>query len=172
MGLCFWGDAMMLRQMLQISALACALVMAPLRAESGLLLQPFSEGLEPLTTLNGQPHLLQFWASWCRSCFRVMDDIERLSEAYPAVTYLAISIDENMAEPAAALLPQPAFSEHPHRFWFDQAGGLSEELSVVTTPTLVLLDADGVERHRHMGHFNSADLQTLRRHLQALGRED
>jgi len=151
-----------------IGAWACLVSVSAARSEPGPLLEPFSEQLQPMTTLSAQPHLLQFWASWCGSCFRIMDDISRLAGGFPDLSYLAISIDADMAEPAAALMTRPAFAEHPERFWFDTGRSFSDELGVVTTPTLILLDADGVERHRHLGHLNSADLQTLRRQLLAL----
>lgn len=144
------------------------LASAPVRSDTGFSLQPFSSDLDPVTALDGQPRLLQFWASWCGSCFRMMEDIDGLSQGFPGLSYMAISIDEDMAEPAAALLPRPAFAEHPERFWFDEGAGLSQALGIMTTPTLVLLDASGDERHRHLGHLNSSDLQTLRRKLQAL----
>lgn len=159
---------MTLKRLLLIGAWACLLTAAPARSDQGPLLEPFSHELAPMTTLGGEPRLLQFWASWCGSCFRVMDDLSRLAEGFPEIRYLAISIDEDMAEPAAVLISRPVFAEHPERFWFDAGGTLSRQLGVVTTPTLVLLDVDGVERHRHLGHLNSADLQTLRRQLLAL----
>lgn len=159
---------MTLKPFLLIGAWVCLLAAAPVRSDQAPLLQPFAQELTPMTTLAGEPRLLQFWASWCGSCFRVMDDLSRLSEGFPQVRYLAISIDEDMAEPAAALINRPVFAEHPERFWFDVDGTLGAQLGVVTTPTLVLLDADGVERHRHLGHLNSTDLQTLRRELLAL----
>ena len=166
-----WGPAMKLSRFLRIGIWVAVLASAPVKAAPGLSLQPFSPELEPVTTLDGQPRLLQFWASWCRSCFHIMEDIERVSEGFPAVTYMAVSIDENMAEPAAALVPRPAFANHPERFWFDEGAGLSQALGIITTPTLVLLDANGAERHRHLGHLNATDLQTLRRKLQTLNEE-
>lgn len=159
---------MTLTRFMLIATLICLLSVGPARSESEPSLEPFAEGLELMNTLSGQPRLLQFWASWCGSCFRIMEDISRLSAGFPDLHYLAISIDDDMAEPAAVLMSRPVFAEHPERFWFDRAGLLSKELAVVTTPTLVLLDADGVERHRHLGHLNSADLQSLRRQLLAL----
>ena len=162
---------MTLNRLLMIGIWVAVLASAPVKAAPGLSLQPFSPELEPVTTLDGQPRLLQFWASWCRSCFRIMDDIERVTEGFPAVTYMAISIDEDMEEPAAALLPRPVFANHPERFWFDAGAGLSRALGIITTPTLVLLDANGMERHRHLGHLNATDLQTLRHKLQSLHEE-
>lgn len=124
-----------------------------------------------LTTVGGDPTglprvqdgpvLLQFWASTCHSCGRLMWDLDGLSAAFPAVPYLAVSIDDERAE-AARIREHPLYARHPGRYLHDGTGALADRLTVRVVPTIVVLDAEGRERLRHVGHVNSGDLQRLR----------
>ncbi|HRQ66637.1 MAG TPA: TlpA disulfide reductase family protein [Xanthomonadaceae bacterium] len=136
------------------------------RAESvwqaDLVLPAFSG--EPLrgADLEGRPLLLQFWASWCRSCMSLMDEVDELAERFPGVRYLAISLDDDIESGQRYLDRLALFAKHPGRFYFDQDGDLKSRLAVLTVPTFIIVDATGDEVHRHVGHINSAELQALR----------
>ncbi len=119
---------------------------------------------EPLRgiDLDGQPLLLQFWASWCRSCMSLMDEVDVLAQRHPGVRYLAISIDDDIEAGQRYLDRLALFSKHPDRFYFDRDGELKSRLAVQTVPTFIIINAAGTEVHRHVGHINSAELQDLR----------
>lgn len=157
--------------MLRIMALVVALALAGTHSRSasagpdwqaGLILPAFSG--EPLrgAELEGQPLLLQFWASWCRSCMSLMDEVDALAQRYPGVRHLAISIDDDMPSGQRYLDRLALFSKDPGRFYFDHDGALKSRLTVLTVPTFIIIDAAGDEVHRHIGHINSAELQALR----------
>lgn len=122
------------------------------------------EALAP-ATLEGQPVLLQFWASWCRSCASLMDEVDALTSRFPGVRHIAVGIDDEI-EPGQDYLERLAlFARHPQRFVFDQQGAFKQRFGVVTVPTLIVVDAKGVEVHRHVGHISSNELRALRTHL-------
>lgn len=131
--------------------------------------EPWPDGLRT-TLLAGeeqawsqpdQPRLLQFWASWCHSCEGVTADLAGLLERAPRIGHVVISIDEQVAQAqprSAALLAQAgsgaAIVFDGHRDW-------ARRFEVVTVPTIVLLDAQGLEMLRISGHPNSTDLRRI-----------
>jgi thiol-disulfide isomerase/thioredoxin len=133
--------------------------------QDGLELAAFSG--EPLRGIDieGQPLLLQFWASWCRSCMSLMDEVDELAQRFPNVRYLAVSIDDDIESGQRYLDRLALFAQHPRRFFLDADGVLKARLAVKTVPTFIVLDAKGTEVHRHVGHINSAEMQALRTHL-------
>jgi thiol-disulfide isomerase/thioredoxin len=130
--------------------------------QADLVLPAFSG--EPLrgADLEGRPLLLQFWASWCRSCMSLMDDADELAGRFPGVRYLAISLDDDIESGQRYLDRLALFAKHPARFYFDLDGHLKSRLAVLTVPTFIIINASGEEVHRHVGHINSAELQALR----------
>lgn len=147
------------------------------RATSDAPTAPLEWRTFSLSTLDGRPAglpaaqqvpvLLQFWASWCHSCGGLMWELDRLAAAHPQVPYLAVSIDADRRD-AERATAHPLHAQHPDRYLHDGDGALARRLAVQVVPTLVVLDASGRERLRHVGHVNSTDLQRLRAVLAGL----
>lgn len=137
---------------------------------------PIAWGTMSLTRVDGAPAavapspqgpvLLQFWASWCSSCGRLMWELDGLSAAFPTVPYYAVSIDAEPAD-AARIRAHPLHARHPDRYLHDATGELARRLRIDAVPAIVVLDAEGRERMRHVGHVNSGDLMRLRQALAA-----
>lgn len=151
---------------LLLALLATGLPAPDTRAEAAWQAQlelPAFSG-EPLrgVDLDGRPLLLQFWASWCRSCMSLMDEVDELAERFPGVRYLAISIDDDIEAGQRYLDRLALFATRPDRFYFDREGELKSRLAVLSVPTFIIVDATGEVVHRHVGHINSAELQAMR----------
>jgi thiol-disulfide isomerase/thioredoxin len=108
-------------------------------------------------SLQGRVVILQFWASWCRSCGQLMSEMDEMAARFPSVRYLAVSTDEYAADARRRLGSHPLFPLHPERFFHDTGGRLAARLDITTVPTVLVVAADGHERLRHSGHFNSSD---------------
>lgn len=123
---------------------------------------------QPSKPLEGKPLLVQFWASWCGSCGSIMWELDELQRAHPNTTYLAVSTDDQ-AEPARRYVQKHAlYKQRSESFVHDAGAVWASAFAVETVPTIVLLDARGQVLHRHLGHLNSADIQTFRKQMAAL----
>lgn len=132
-----------------------------------------SEKPQPLAALRGRPVLLFFWAHWCVDCKAeagVLQDLEArygpagLKVVGPTMRYgFAASGEE--ASPAQ----EKAWIEATRKRYYERIGAMATPISaanmraygVSTTPTLVLLDSQGVVRLYHPGAMSYAELAPI-----------
>lgn len=126
-----------------------------------LSLPGFADNVLHGESLRGRPVLLQFWESWCRSCGQLMSDLDEVAEQFPSVPYLALSTDKEAMDARLRLESHPLFPQNPGRFFHDSGKKLAKRFGVKAVPTVLVLDAEGRELLRHVGHFNSSELNDL-----------
>lgn len=148
--------------------LASALVAAD-DWRDGLALHGFADNVIHGESLRKRPVLLQFWESGCRSCGQLMSELDEVAVRFPSVPYLALSTDEEVTDARRRLESHPLFPQHPDRFFHDSGEKLAKRFDVAAVPTVLVLDAEGRELLRHVGHFNSSELNHL---VEVLGELD
>jgi len=97
--------------------------------------------------------LIQFWASWCVGCSKVMEDLLPITAKTEATKYLSVSLDETKEqavnyfkfqnEKVKTLLPSS---------WIDPKTNLATALKVKSLPALVLIDSQGNVLENIYGH--------------------
>jgi thiol-disulfide isomerase/thioredoxin len=125
-----------------------------------------------LTQLKGHPVLLFFWAHWCGDCKAEVPDLVRLLDEYQSKGLVLIGPTQHYGYVAAG---QDATREQEttyinsvrKRYYSslrDMSIPLGEEnftrFGASTTPTLVLLDREGVVRLYHPGAMPLSQLTT------------
>jgi thiol-disulfide isomerase/thioredoxin len=113
-----------------------------------------TSGLKPvgssdLPDLGGQPHLLFFWATWCGPCKQAVPEVMAFAQTRGLSAVAITDEDEEtvgrfLAERQEAFFARVAVD--PLRRSFIAYG-------VSGTPTVVLVDGDGVIRHRQVGYL-------------------
>ncbi len=110
-------------------------------------------GLEPvggpkLPDLDGRPHMLFFWATWCLPCKRAVPEVLAYAEAN-RMRVLAISDEE--PETVAGFLEKrddPFFESVA----VDRMRRSFISFGVSGTPTILIIDAQGIVTHRQVGY--------------------
>jgi cytochrome c biogenesis protein CcmG, thiol:disulfide interchange protein DsbE len=110
-----------------------------------LTLSRIAGGTWSSTSARGSVLVIDVWASWCEPCSKGFPKLDALAAQRRDVVVVAISIDEDPAAlrdfiaryPLAALVVQD--TEHVLT---------RPPLSIAQLPALLIVDADGVIRHR------------------------
>ena len=103
-----------------------------------------------LQQFKGKPVLVHYWATWCEPCKVDIARIRELQEKYQRdIVVVGIALDENKAALQQFLLKRPL--NWPQLY---EQGGLdgrlAEELGVLTLPTMLLIDKEGVVLERNI----------------------
>ncbi|MCB2077173.1 MAG: TlpA family protein disulfide reductase [Novosphingobium sp.] len=115
-----------------------------------------------LTSLKGQPVLINLWATWCAPCVIELPTLNALAEKPGSkLKVITISQDSGDHERVAAFLSDRGFAALPA--WQDAKNDLTFHYGTGTLPTTVLYDAEGREVWRYVGgkEWDSAEATTL-----------
>jgi thiol-disulfide isomerase/thioredoxin len=103
-----------------------------------------------LQQFKGKPVLVHYWATWCEPCKVDIARIRELQEKYQRdIVVVGIALDENKSALQQFLAKKPL--NWPQLF---EPGGLdgrlAEDLGVLTLPTMLLIDKEGIVVERNI----------------------
>lgn len=112
-------------------------------------------GSDQLADLEGRPHMLFFWATWCQPCKRAVPEVMAYGAAM-GVPVIAIS-DEDVETVSS-------FVESRSSSFFDLVATDPLRRAFISygvsgTPTIVLVDEEGRVRHRQVGYEPKGGLE-------------
>ena len=116
-----------------------------------------------LSAFRGKVVLLDFWASWCLPCKRLMPLLGEMKDRLPDLEILALSVDVDRNK---ALSFQRSV-EPGLKAAYDANQKTSESYGVTRMPTCFLIDKKGRLRFRHDG-YTEQDLKKLEREAKLL----
>ncbi len=93
--------------------------------------------------------LLDFWATWCGPCRRVMPTLVEVSKDYKdkGVRYLAVNLREDSKKISSYLKSAGLDIEVP----LDKDGSIAKKYNVRGIPTMAIVDKQGIVREVHVG---------------------
>ncbi|NCF65431.1 MAG: redoxin domain-containing protein [Chloroflexi bacterium] len=106
---------------------------------------------------EGQPVVLNFWATWCGPCRIEMPHFERVSLKYDD---RAVILGINQAE-SAQIIAQ--FGQNAHVTYpllVDEDSSVNREYMVSNLPTTIFVDATGIIQEVFVGTMNQAVLES------------
>lgn len=103
-----------------------------------------------LSSLRGQPTLVNLWATWCAPCVVELPTLDRLVNLREGkLRVLTVSQDMSGTEKIAAFIKERGGDNLEP--WLDPKGDLGAKYQVQTLPTSVLYGSDGREVWRFTG---------------------
>ena len=97
---------------------------------------------------RGKPTMLVFWASWCGPCRKEAPDVVRVAKSYgDQINLIGINAGENLG--TARRAAQQFGITWPVAM--DSDGGIQSRYKVTGIPLVLILDENGVVRHRNNG---------------------
>lgn len=121
---------------------------------------------------RGQPLLVQFWASWCRSCSGISSELEQIvtplqQSGSSGLRFLSISIDETTEEARRTVQERRSGFLAQHSF-HDARQNLRNSLKIDSVPTILLVARDGRIVLRKEGHLSASEYLEIKKTLSAL----
>ena len=103
-----------------------------------------------LASLNGQPVLMNLWATWCAPCVVELPMLDTLAgDMEGELRVLTVSQDMQDTDKVADFLTERGGERLEP--WLDTKSDLTFKLEAQTLPTTILYDAEGEEVWRYVG---------------------
>lgn len=128
----------------------------------------FDGSVLKLTSLQGKPAVLNFWASWCTSCIKEMPDFQavatELKDKVTIVGFDLLGVDGESESVARSFATGRGVA---YPLAFDERGLLYAHFSQRTVmPTTIFVDAQGIVTYRKFGPLSRSELRAaIREHL-------
>lgn len=116
------------------------------------------------TLAQGQPTVINLWASWCAPCRVEMPAFAEAQRRGPGVRFLFVNQGEGAAAVQRFLAAQPFTLDG---VWLDPGPRLGPAVGSTGLPTTLFVDAQGRVVERHFGMLSAASLASRLRVLQA-----
>jgi thiol-disulfide isomerase/thioredoxin len=109
-----------------------------------------------LSSLQGKPVVLNFWATWCPPCKEEMPLLQRYSELYADKVVI---IGVNYGEDQEVVLKFLTAEKIAFPIALDGKGLISDQFFVRSYPTTFFIDQAGVLRAQHLGLLSDSVMQ-------------
>jgi peroxiredoxin len=111
-----------------------------------------------LSSLSGQPVILNFWATWCGPCRVEMPDLQAAFERHQADGLVILAINR---EETAVSVRDFFYDELDLTFTplLDEAGDVARLYGVANYPTSVFVNSDGVVTAVHLGLMTEEQIE-------------
>jgi len=111
-----------------------------------------------LDGFEGEPLVVNFWASWCPPCIAEMPEFERVHlERRDEVRFVGLNTQDSR-EQAEALVERTGVT---YDLGLDPDGDLFNDFEVIAMPSTYFVNAAGAVVHRHAGILNEQQLHDL-----------
>ncbi len=137
--------------------LVLGVLLLPLTAQAVQVGEPMPSF--SLTTLDGEviessslvgekPVFFVFWATWCPNCKAEIPHINEMAEEFgpKGMTFLGINVGVNDSEKKVRRYAEKYKMHYP--LYFDEGSKLTRTFKVAGTPTVIIVDKNGIVRYR------------------------
>ncbi|MDX1553417.1 MAG: TlpA disulfide reductase family protein, partial [Marinobacter sp.] len=104
---------------------------------------------------QGQPTVVNLWATWCPPCIREMPVLEEAQDRYPGINFVFANQGEHPETINQFLSEQNLDLDH---VLSDRQGGFGRAIGSQGLPTTLFYDAQGKLVDSHMGELSKASL--------------
>lgn len=113
-----------------------------------------------LSSLQGKPVVLNFWASWCPPCKEEMPDYQSLYGEYGKQAVFVL-VDMVGARGETVSTGKAFLSQNKYTFpaYFDTKGAAADAYGVTSIPRSYYIDKNGVIRSYHEGMMKKSDME-------------
>jgi len=104
-----------------------------------------------LSGLRGSPVVVNFWASWCYPCVFEMPHLQGIYDDYTADGLKVLAVNIGESEKAVESFMDKGGYSMP--VLMDSGGEVARQYSIISIPTTLFIDKDGVIQGKKIGAF-------------------
>jgi thiol-disulfide isomerase/thioredoxin len=114
--------------------------------------------------------VIDFWASWCAPCMRLLPELDKIDQAHEDVIVIAINVDNpRSVNRAKSLIRSQKYSLIT---LYDTNQEIMNRFQVTTIPHTLLLNFDGEIVYEHIGYTRGDENELLKEIEQELSKQE
>ena len=118
---------------------------------------------------NG-PLLIDFWATWCVPCKKVMKFLNEYHEKYAKDNFKVLMINTDTPRSLAKVKSFIRSQKYSFNVGMDPNKVIAKKLNGMMMPTLILVDKGGVVKWRHQGYVAGEEVEIEEQIKKVLGK--
>ena len=115
------------------------------------------------------PLLIDFWATWCVPCKKVMKYLNQYHEKYADDNFKVLMINTDTPRSLGKVRGFIKSQDYSFNVGMDPNKVLSKKLNGMIMPTLLLVDKGGIIKWRHQGYVAGEEIEIEKQIKQVLG---
>ena len=115
------------------------------------------------------PLLIDFWATWCVPCKKVMKYLNQYHEKYADDNFKVLMINTDTPRSLGKVRGFIKSQDYSFNVGMDPNKVLSKKLNGMIMPTLILVDKGGTIKWRHQGYVAGEEIEIEKQIKQVLG---
>ena len=116
------------------------------------------------------PLLIDFWATWCVPCKKVMKYLNQYHEKYADDNFKVLMINTDTPRSLGKVRGFIKSQDYSFNVGMDPNKVLSKKLNGMIMPTLILVDKGGIIKWRHQGYVAGEEIKNEKQIKQVLGK--
>ncbi|MBH09958.1 MAG: hypothetical protein CMG74_06305 [Candidatus Marinimicrobia bacterium] len=112
--------------------------------------------------LEDGPLLIDFWATWCKPCKKVMKYLDEYHDAYAENGFKVLMINQDTPRSMGKVKSYIRSQRYTFHVAIDPNQKIAKKLNGQVMPTLILIDKDGIIRWRHQGYIPGEEIEIER----------
>ena len=105
------------------------------------------------TLLEDGPLLIDFWATWCKPCKKVMKHLNKYHNKYEKNGFKVLMVNQDTPRSVGKVKSYIRSQKYSFNVGLDPNQKIAKKLNGLIMPTLILIDTDGTILWRHQGYM-------------------
>ena len=105
------------------------------------------------TLLEDGPLLIDFWATWCKPCKKVMKHLNKYHNKYEKNGFKVLMVNQDTPRSMGKVKSYIRSQKYSFYVGLDPNQKIAKKLNGLIMPTLILIDTDGTILWRHQGYM-------------------
>ncbi len=122
--------------------------------------------------LEDGPLLIDFWATWCKPCKKVMKHLDRYDTMYSDKGFKVLMINQDTPRSMGKVRSYIRSQKYQFLVGLDPNQKIAQKLNGMIMPTLILINKNGQITWRHQGYMPGEEVEIERQIRLVLGLND